>query len=107
MREQEPFFSGKLKQKEKLRSRNVNRGRIEIIGDILQACLDGVTKRTHIMYKGNLRYSMLKEYTEELTRKGLIAEINTSSFATTDKGTAFQKYYEAIREMLAEHESIL
>jgi len=107
MREHEPFFSGRLKQKEKLRSRNVNRGRIEIIGDILEVCLDGVTKRTHIMYKGNLSYSMLRQYTEELIRKGLVEEKNSGSFATTEKGRAFLKYYEGIREMLVENESIL
>jgi Predicted transcriptional regulator len=30
-----------------------NRGKIEIIGDILGVCLAGDAKRTHIMYRGN------------------------------------------------------
>ena len=106
MREQDPFFPNKLKHK-KPRSRNANRGRIEIIGDILEVCLDGVTRRTHIMYRGNLSYLMLKEYTEELIRKSLIEEKNSGSFITTDKGRAFLKHYERIREMLAENESNL
>jgi len=106
MREQDPFFPNKLKHK-KPRSRNANRGRIEIIGDILEVCLDGVTRRTHIMYRGNLSYLMLREYTEELIRKSLIEEKNSGSFITTEKGRAFLKYYERIREMLAENESNL
>jgi len=106
MREQDPFFPNKLKHK-KPRSRNANRGRIEIIGDILEVCLDGVTRRTHIMYRGNLSYLMLKEYTEELIRKSLIEEKNSGSFITTEKGRAFLKHYERIREMLAENESNL
>lgn len=104
MREQEPFFPSKLNHKEKSRSRNANRGRIEIIGDILDVCLDGVTRRTHIMYKGNLSYLMLKEYTEELIRKSLIEEKNGGAYITTEKGRAFLKHYEHIREMLAENE---
>ena len=107
MREQDPFFPNKLKHKEKPRSRNANRGRIEIIGDILEVCLDGVTRRTHIMYRGNLSYLMLREYTEELIRKSLIEEKNSGSFITTEKGRAFLKHYERIREMLAENESNL
>ena len=106
MREQDPFFPNKLKHK-KPRSRNANRGRIEIIGDILEVCLDGVTRRTHIMYRGNLSYLMLREYTEELIRKSLIEEKNSGSFITTEKGRAFLKHYERIREMLAENESNL
>lgn len=106
MREQDPFFPNKLKHK-KPRSRNANRGRIEIIGDILEVCLDGVTRRTHIMYRGNLSYLMLREYTEELIRKSLIEEKNSGSFITTEKGRAFLKHYERIREMLAENESDL
>jgi len=106
MREQDPFFPNKLKHK-KPRSRNANRGRIEIIGDILEVCLDGVTRRTHIMYRGNLSYLMLKEYTVELIRKSLIEEKNSGSFITTEKGRAFLKHYERIREMLAENESNL
>jgi predicted transcriptional regulator len=104
MREQDPFFPNKLKHK-KPRSRNANRGRIEIIGDILEVCLDGVARRTHIMYRGNLSYLMLREYTEELIRKSLIEEKNSGSFITTEKGRAFLKHYERIREMLAENES--
>jgi len=106
MREQEPFFPNKLKHK-KPRSRSANRGRIEIIGDILEVCLDGVTRRTHIMYKGNLSYLMLKEYTEDLIRKDLIGEKNSGSYITTEKGREFLKHYKRIRELLAENESNL
>jgi len=44
---------------------------------------------------------MLKEYTKELTGKGLLEE-HGSSLRTTEKGRAFLKYYERIKEILAE-----
>ncbi len=59
------------------------------------------------MYKGNLSYIMLKEYTKELVRKGLVEEEDAGSFITTEKGRAFLAYYEHIKEMLAENESSL
>lgn len=72
--------------KGKLRSRQANRGRIEIIGDILAVCLEGKAIRTHIMYMGNLSYLVLKEYTKELMEKGLLEEVHGSSYRTTEKG---------------------
>jgi predicted transcriptional regulator len=109
MREQDPFFPSKPKHVVGLRPkpRRGNRGRIEIIGDILAVCQEALARRTHVMYKGNLSYVMLREYMEELVRKGLIEERNRGSYLTTEKGRAFLKYYEVIRKMLAEDESNL
>lgn len=79
-----------------------NRGKIEIIGDILGVCLAGDAKRTHIMYRGNLSHDMLKTYTDELISKGLV-ELNgsKSQFKTTEKGKEFLNHYGKIREILA------
>ena len=48
---------------------------------------------------------MLKEYTKELSRRGLLEEETTGSFITTEKGRAFLKFYERIKDMLSDHES--
>jgi predicted transcriptional regulator len=79
-----------------------NRGKIEIIGDILSVCLAGNAKRTHIMYKGNLSHDMLKTYTDELVGKGLVEVAGSKGqFKTTEKGREFLDHYGKIRELLA------
>src|SRR5438105_69967 len=98
------FIDNVMKKKGTMPSRNSNRGRTEIIGDILAVCLERTTRRTHIMYKGNLSYVMLRDYTNELVRKGLIEEEDSGSYITTEKGRAFLTYYERIKEILAENE---
>lgn len=50
---------------------------------------------------------MLKEYTKELARKGLVEEESTGSFITTEKGRLFLKFYDHIKGLLAEDESSL
>lgn len=85
-----------------------NRGKIEIIGDILGVCLAGDAKRTHIMYKGNLSHDMLKSYTDELVGKGLVEVIgDRGQFRTTEKGKEFLSHYGKIRELLASESSNL
>jgi len=79
-----------------------NRGKIEIMGDILSVCASGNMKKTHIMYKGNLSHDMLKAYTDELRRKGLVELTNgKNQFCTTEKGKEFVRHYEHIKELLA------
>jgi predicted transcriptional regulator len=79
-----------------------NRGKIEIIGDILGVCLAGNAKRTHIMYRGNLSHDMLKSYTDELVNKGLVELVGDKGhFKTTEKGKEFLSHYGKIRELLA------
>ncbi|MGH9992354.1 MAG: winged helix-turn-helix domain-containing protein [Nitrososphaera sp.] len=79
-----------------------NRGKIEIMGDILSVCVDGNIKKTHIMYRGNLSHDMLKAYTDELRRKGLVELTQAKrQFRTTAKGKEFLRNYERIKELLA------
>ena len=79
-----------------------NRGRIEIMGDILSVCIAGNIKKTHIMYKGNLSHDMLKAYTDELRKRGLLEFVDDGGkFRTTEKGKEFLYHYEQIKELLA------
>ena len=79
-----------------------NRGRIEIMGDILSVCIAGNIKKTHIMYRGNLSHDMLKAYTDELRKRGLVEFVDGGGrFRTTEKGKEFLYHYEQIKELLA------
>lgn len=71
------------------------------MGDILSVCIDGNTKKTHIMYRGNLSHDMLKVYTDELIRRGLVELGSGSQFRTTEKGREFLRHYDRIKELLA------
>ena len=83
-----------------------NRGKIEIIGDILGVCLAGNAKRTHIMYRSNLSHDMLKSYTDELINKGLVEIVGEKGeFRTTEKGKEYLDHYGKIRELLASEAS--
>lgn len=95
----EELFPAKNRQPGQPKS---NRGKIEIIGDILGVCLAGEAKRTHIMYRGNLSHDMLKSYTDELVSKGLVElNVGKGKFKTTEKGKEFLSHYAKIRELLS------
>lgn len=57
------------------------RSRLETYGDILYAVSVGAEKPTHIMYKANLSWGVMKEYLKSLESFGLI----TSSEANGNK----------------------
>lgn len=84
--------------------RKNNRGRIQIIGDVLALATSGI-KKTHIMYKANLSYEQVHLYLEELIGKALIAQ-NVSSdgvvYRITEKGREFLLYYTRLTEFLEE-----
>jgi predicted transcriptional regulator len=76
------------------------------MGDILSVCANGNMRKTHIMYRGNLSHDMLKAYTEELRRKGLVElSENGRQFRTTEKGREFLRNYSNIKELLSELDS--
>ncbi|HEU4823492.1 MAG TPA: winged helix-turn-helix domain-containing protein, partial [Nitrososphaeraceae archaeon] len=51
--------------------RKNNRGKIQIMGDVLALGTSGI-KKTHIMYKANLSYEQVHLYLGELIAKRLI-----------------------------------
>jgi predicted transcriptional regulator len=73
---------------------------IEIIMDILEISLNGA-KKTHIMHKANLNFSMLRRYLQQLLSKGLLEKIDNpyedDYYKTTDKGREVLKIYKALR----------
>lgn len=86
--------------------RKNNRGKIQIMGDVLSLATSGI-KKTHIMYRANLSYEQVYLYLEELISKRLIAQDLSPDgvvYRITEKGRAFLSYYSHLIELLAEGE---
>jgi predicted transcriptional regulator len=84
--------------------RKNNRGKIQIMGDVLALATSGI-KKTHIMYRANLSYEQVHLYLSELIEKKLIMQDVSQDgivYRTTDKGREFLLYYNRIVEFLEE-----
>ena len=85
--------------------RKNNRGKIQIMGDVLALGTSGIRK-THIMYKANLSYEQVHLYLGELIGKRLIQQdVSTSDgvvYRTTEKGREFLLHYTRVVELLEE-----
>ncbi len=81
---------------------SVRRTNIEIIGDILKAIRQARgLKPTHVMYKANLSYKLLKDYLDELREKDLIVEAEDKGHKMiniTDRGLKFLEKYEQMEK---------
>lgn len=87
------------------RAGNNHRGHLDIIADILNASGGGV-KKTYLMYRCNLSFRQLKQYSDFLMRKGLlclVSEIHDSPhgvFEVTDKGKQFLRVYKSLMSLM-------
>jgi predicted transcriptional regulator len=85
--------------------RKNNRGKIQIMGDVLALATSGI-KKTHIMYRANLSYEQVHLYLGELIGKRLISQDVSSPdgvvYRTTEKGREFLLYYTRLVEFLEE-----
>jgi predicted transcriptional regulator len=84
--------------------RKNNRGKIQIMGDVLALGGSGIRK-THIMYKANLSYEQAHLYVGELIGKRLIAQDVSPEgviYRTTEKGRELLLYYTRLVEFLEE-----
>jgi predicted transcriptional regulator len=82
--------------------RKNNRGKIQIMGDVLGLATAGI-KKTHIMYRANLSYEQVHLYLGELIGKRLIAQDVSSDgviYRTTEKGREFLLYYTRLVDFL-------
>jgi predicted transcriptional regulator len=87
--------------------RKNNRGKIQIMGDVLELATSGI-KKTHIMYRANLSYEQVHLYLGELIARSLIVQDVSSPdgvvYRTTEKGREFLLYYTRLTEFLEEEE---
>ena len=84
--------------------RKNNRGKIQIMGDVLALATSGI-KKTHIMYKANLSYEQVHMYLGEMMERGLVAQDVSSDgviYRITDKGREFLVHYTHLSEFLEE-----
>lgn len=88
--------------------RKNNRGKIQIMGDILGLATSGI-KKTHIMYRGNLSYEQVHLYLSELLQKGLLIQDGTGHegivYRTSESGREFLEHYRRLVEFLEEREA--
>jgi predicted transcriptional regulator len=84
--------------------RKNNRGKIQIMGDVLALGTSGIRK-THIMYKANLSYEQVHLYLGELIGRRLIDQDVSPDgvvYRTTEKGREFLLHYTRVVELLEE-----
>ena len=88
--------------------RKNNRGKIQIMGDVLALATSGI-KKTHIMYRANLSYEQVHLYLGDLIGKRLIVQDVSSEdgvvYRTTEKGREFLLHYTRLVEFLVEEEA--
>ena len=92
--------------------RKNNRGKIEIMADILTLSTVGI-KKTHIMYRANLSYEQILYYLGELLTRNLLEQDTlegTQVYRTTEKEREFLQHFsnmaELIKEQYAEQEKV-
>jgi predicted transcriptional regulator len=89
---------------EMMSERKNNRGKIQIMGDVLGLATSGI-KKTHIMYRANLSYEQVHLYLSDLIgRKLILQDVSQDGviYRTTDKGREFLLYYTRLTEFLEE-----
>ncbi len=75
------------------------RSKIEISADILKVAMGGARK-SHIVYKANLNFQIIKNYLKELINSGLLQYPTNGSklYTTTEKGIQYINYYEGMKQ---------
>ena|SRR5487761_361907 len=92
-----------MPDEQKLKTRFKNRNRLGIVANILTIAKQGALK-THLMYKANLSYTMLRDYLKFLLDNGLLLESRypedkVTLYRTTEKGTRFLESYVALKDL--------
>lgn len=75
------------------------RSNMEISADILKVAVGGA-KKSHIVYRANLNFSIIKDYLKDLSSSGLLTiPVNGSKlYTTTDKGIAYINYMNGLKQ---------
>jgi predicted transcriptional regulator len=75
------------------KKKNKNRGRLEIVRDMLSAASEK-TRKTRIMYQASLSYRLLEKYLKSLLESGLVECVDDSFYLITWKGKEFLQSYD-------------
>lgn len=86
-----------------LKRKNPNRGKIEIVGNILEASTEGV-KKTNLMNRCSLSHKQVIQYLEELQMIGLIKQSLDDEgkpiYLTTESGRKFLDYFRIMMDLM-------
>ena len=72
----------------------MRRNDLDICADILEIAKDGA-KKTHLVYKANLNFTIIKKYLRRLRENGLLDQFD-GKFFTTKKGKMFLEQYQSL-----------
>ena len=73
------------------------RNRLQIVAEILEIAKAGA-KKTHIMYRANLSYSLLCKYLKDIVDCGLVKVDREESFVVAPKGEKFlEKFHSYVK----------
>jgi predicted transcriptional regulator len=84
---------------------NSHRGNLDIIADILDASHGGV-KKTYLMYRCNLSFKQLRNYSHFLLSSGLLHIVTQQDqndhglFVVTTKGKEFLRAYRGLKDLM-------
>jgi len=79
----------------------MRRNNMDISAELLHVAKNGA-KKTHLVYKANLNFALIKIYLTRLSENGLLESVN-GIFFTTDKGAKFLDQYENMKPMSGTH----
>ncbi len=75
----------------------MRRNDIDICADILKVARSGA-KKTHLVYKANLNFEIVKKYLSRLSENRLISSEN-GHYITTEEGVKFLDTYQEFANM--------
>ena len=79
----------------------VRRGNLEIAADVISIVAEG-TRKTHIMFKANLSYSLVNTALHALLKAGLLEAVGGDymAYRTTEKGREFLDCYNNMQQLM-------
>ena len=87
-----------------------NRGKLQIMADILSACASEGLKKTHVMYRANLSYDQINFYLTELLSSQLIAHLNSDHssalYRTSEKGKEYLNSYRHLEHLILDAQKL-
>ena len=79
------------------------RSKMEVKIDIMQAIADGSGRPTHIMYRSNLSWAVMRSVMKALEHQGLVISREIEghrSYVLTDKGSRVLQTYRSVKNQL-------
>ncbi len=82
-----------------------NRDRISLVAAILEAA-NPRARKTHIMQKANLSFSVLEKYLGIAVQAGLV-QVESSEYLLTERGRVFLNQYKLLEERYVKAQELL